>query len=731
MPVDRPTFSESWYRVSALRPKLRATVHTVRQEYRGKIWHVLQDAANNQYFRLDEAGYRFVGMLDGQRTVEEVWRANAEQMGDHAPTQGEAINLLGQLYIANLLQSDLPADAAGMFDRYRNRVRREISGFLINLLFARIPLFDPDALLERWVKLMGLAFTWVGLACWLAILATGLYFIGGRWDELLNQASPQQLLKTENLLLLYGCFAVIKAVHELGHGFACKHFGVVTGTGGEVHTLGIMLMVFTPCPYVDATSSWAFRSRWHRAIVGAAGMYFELVCAAIAAVVWSQTDTGTLVHALSYNVLVVAGFTTVVFNLNPLVRFDGYYILCDLLEIPNLAQRSGEQIKYLVRKYAFGVRRAQPQANTPGEEFWLPVYAAASFVYRTLVTVGIILFVFESVFFYLGLIISVVTIVGWLVMPVLKFIRYLLTDAELMRVRTRAMTVTAVTVSLVLIPLGAIPMPDRGRAEGITEPRAIALMYTEVDGFVRHVLPSGTEVRKDDQALVSAENLELEVQLEKLRAEHTLTQIRMQQASTQEIAVAQSLDRRAQALRQQIERTQQRLDALNLRSPIDGVWISPQGDWLPGSHLKRGQQVGLVASTSALRVRAAADQAVGPRLRPEIGENATVEMRVQGNPQAQFNGIIEKILPPNRVLPTPALGFLAGGSLRVSSEDRERTRTIDPFYEVLINVSDEDVAKLKLCSGQRVVIRFTMPSRPLLAQWWNAGRRLVQRRLGI
>ncbi|MEM7735759.1 MAG: PqqD family peptide modification chaperone, partial [Deinococcota bacterium] len=125
-------------------------MQTFRQHYRGRLWVVFRDPSNNQFFRVDESAYRFVAMLDGQRTVAQVWEACNEQLGDAAPTQGEAIQLLGQLYTSNLIHADLPADAAGMFDRYKKRMNRQVRGYLMNVLFARVPIFDPDRMLDRW-----------------------------------------------------------------------------------------------------------------------------------------------------------------------------------------------------------------------------------------------------------------------------------------------------------------------------------------------------------------------------------------------------------------------------------------------------------------------------------------------------------------------------------------------------------------------------------------------------
>ncbi len=246
MPVDRPTFSESWYRVAKLCPRLRSTVQVHRQYFRGQMWHVLQDPGSNQFFRLNEAAYYFVALLDSKKTRAEAWQICMENLGDMAPTQQEAIQLLGQLYTSNLIQAELPPDAEGLFRRYRKRVGREVKGYLMNFLFIRIPLFDPDHFLDRWVGLFGKLFTVYGFIAWIIIIGTGLFFIAGRTSELANRASG--VLDPENLPLLYLSFLFIKIFHAFGHAFACKKFGKQTGTGGELHVMAVMFLVFTPLP---------------------------------------------------------------------------------------------------------------------------------------------------------------------------------------------------------------------------------------------------------------------------------------------------------------------------------------------------------------------------------------------------------------------------------------------------------------------------------------------------
>ena len=238
---------------------------------------------------------------------------------------------MSQLYFANLLQYDLAADSAQLFERYKKRRQREIGFQFLNIMFMRFPLLDPDRFLVRTLPVVRKLISPFGAVLWLLVVGFGLNIVVDNFSALRVQG--QGMLATNNLFLLYLGLIVVKTFHEFGHAYFCRRFG------GEVHVMGVMLMIFTPMPYVDATSSWSFRERWKRVLVGAAGMIVEIFIAAIAAFFWAQTGPGIL-HSLAYNIMFVASVSTVIFNVNPLMRFDGYYILSDLLEIPNLNQRA-------------------------------------------------------------------------------------------------------------------------------------------------------------------------------------------------------------------------------------------------------------------------------------------------------------------------------------------------------------------------------------------------------
>jgi len=722
MPVERPTFSESWYRVADLRPRLRATVQVFRQHFRGLMWHVVQDPSSNQFFRLSESAYRFVALLDGRRTVAEAWRICNEQLGDSAPTQGEVIQLLGQLYTSNLIRAELPPDAEGLFRRYQKRVSREVKGYLTNLLFIRIPLIDPDRFLETFLPLVRWLFTPVGFVLWAVLLALGGYFLVGRVGDLVDQA--KNVLNPQALPLFYLSFVLVKICHEFGHGFACKKFGKDAGTTGEVHTMGVMFLVFTPLPYVDASSMWAFRSKWHRVVVGMAGMFVELAIASVAAIVWAKTSPGVL-HAVSYNMIFIASVSTILFNANPLLRYDGYYILSDLLEIPNLANRSKQYIYYLVRKYAWGVRQARTVAHTRGERFWLVFYGVASTIYRVFIVTAILLFV-ASFLPFLGMILAAAALVAWLLVPLGKFFKYLATSGELMRVRARAVASVAVVLAAIVAGIGLVPAPDRSRIEGIVEPRELRFVHCLSDGFVRAYKESDRQVRAGTDVLLEADNPLLEARLRMLLADRDEKLARMRKAETESIAAAQSLAKALEALDKQILEAREDLDRLKLTAPASGRWISPRIDRLKGAYVRKGSRVGMIASDEVVIV-AVAGQDISAQAFEELTKGQHVDIRVKGRADLELTGVVlERLRAGQKNLPSRALGYAIGGSVQTALDDPEGLKAQDPFFEIRI-APDAD-AKVKLLSGQRVVVRLSTDAKPLAVQWWRALLQLVQRR---
>src|SRR5688500_1178774 len=498
----RPTFSESWYRVVNLRARLRPSAQISRQYYRGERWYVVRDPAGNQYHRLSDAAYRFVGLLDGSRTVGEAWDRVGGQLDDEAPTQPEVIQILSQLHSANLLESDMTADSNVLLRRHKMQMKRKMQGRLMNVLFPRIPLWDPDRVLKRWLPLARLAMSSVGAIVWLIVVVAAVVLMVPQWDRFQHSYMDALSIGSnpEKAFYLFVVFWLLKFFHEMGHAFAARRFG------GEVHEMGIMFLVFIPTPYVDASSAWAFPSRWHRMFVGAGGMVVELFLAAIAAFIWIGTKAhvpvwGLPLNELACDAIMIAGFTTIIFNANPLLRYDGYYMLSDWLEIPNLQQKSKDYLLALIKRHVFRVKSQQPLPPVV-QRLWLLFYGICSSIYRTFIGVAVLLLVAWQVPI-LGVLMAIGGLIAWLVVPVVKTFKYLALEPELHRKRGRAVAFSLGLVGLAVVLLGMIRFNVYVDAQGIVEPVAREVVKPVWDRFVKEVrAQDGQKVDKGDAVLV-------------------------------------------------------------------------------------------------------------------------------------------------------------------------------------------------------------------------------------
>lgn len=291
-PERHSTFHDQWYLVENLTSALRPDVHIRRQAYRGTLWYFISEPDNNAHFRLAQGGYGFVSMLDGKRTVQELWEIFQDAGESEALTQGEAIALLGRLHSAGLLLLDMPADSDILLRRQQERRLKKLGSTLSSfLLFLRIPLWAPDAFFTRFQAIGSFAFRPAGFFLWLVLLCFAGRILFLSWDIFVAEA--RQSLNPSNLPWIYAVIILSKVVHECGHAFACKYFSARDGLPGYVHSMGIMLLLFAPVPYIDVSSSVQIRSRWARAAIGLAGVYCELFLAFLSTIIWANTAEGT------------------------------------------------------------------------------------------------------------------------------------------------------------------------------------------------------------------------------------------------------------------------------------------------------------------------------------------------------------------------------------------------------------------------------------------------------
>ncbi len=718
MAVSGRTFSESWHRVASLKISLRPTVKVRKQFFRGERWYVLQDPFNNQFFRLRPEAHDFVLHLRPDRTVEEVWEECLDRSPDEAPGQEDVIQLLTQLYFANLLYFELPADSEKLFERYKKRRRREIRSKLMSIMFMRIPLLDPDNFLKRLMPVMKFLVSPASAIVWLAVVATATKVVLDDFDAAMEQV--QGILAPDNLVLLYLGLVLIKTLHEFGHAVVCRRYG------GEVHTMGVMLLVFTPIPYMDATSSWAFRSRWKRAFVGAAGMITEIFVAAVAAFVWAYTGTGT-VHSLAYNMMFIASVSTLLFNANPLLRFDGYYILSDLLDIPNLSTRAFKQLRHIGEKYLFGYRDSTSGALNVREATWLSCFGLLSGVYRVLVFTGIVLFVADK-FFIAGLIMAAVCVVSWLIVPISRFINYLISSPRLAKTRPRAAAVSLGTLAVVLVFLAVIPFPNRFRAPGVLEAVQYLQVVNDAPGYVQAVLTPSGEWVIEGTPLMQLKDQELEFEITATRAQ-LLETLQLERVAFQlEKADLEPIRKRLEVIESRLLDLEQKRADLLVKARQPGIWVAPQSNELVGAWVPRGSLLGEIVNEELFRFSAVVSQNEAASLFVEqIGK---AEVRLYGQAGTNLEVQDFQIIPfQHDRLPSAALGWYGGGEVPVSVSDETGLQAAEPFFQIYASL--QPAPNTTFLHGRGGRIRFSLGPRPLLLQWVRKFRQLLQERYQI
>lgn len=714
MSTREKIFHDSWYRITDQRISLRPSIRMHRQVSRGELWYVLHDPYTNQYFRFPMEVYEFIARLSTRKTVGEVWDELMAHMPESAPTQGEIINLLAQLYQANLIHSDLSPDSVRLFERYKKRESRKIRMQLLNLLFARIPLYDPDALLKSIRPLLRFLFSPVGLFVWAVMLAVGVKSVLDNFDLVLQQS--QGILAPSNIILLYAATVLVKLIHEFGHAAAVRRFG------GEVHTMGIMLLMLAPLPYMDATAAWAFRNKWKRILVGASGMLFELFVAAVAIFIWAHTGEGVL-HSLMYNMAFTASVSSLIFNINPLLKYDGYYMLSDLVDTPNLQQQGQKETTYTIEKYLFGRKDCSAVSASKKESILLVLYSIISTVYRFFIFGGLILFISTKVVL-LAVLMGISLTMMWIAFPLAKGLKYLFTDPGISRVRGRAIQVCSAAIGGIVLFLAIVPFPLRFKAPGVLRAEAFQIVANQTAGVVKSVYArSGDRVSRGDLLYVM-DNAELVLNRKEAAGAINEVESNYRRALFSTQFELMPLATRHRVLQEKLEHIDSQLVQLTVLSPIDGIWYSPNSIHFLDRWIPKGTPLGQLVNRERFFFHSAVSQKEIGQLFSRQVTGTVVRLKGQADIKILVDTMI--IIPMEREhLPSSALGFFGGGDIAVKSTDTSGTATVEPFYEVRVGV--ESAEKVALMHGRSGYVSISLGNQPLLWQWIRKIRQLIQK----
>jgi putative peptide zinc metalloprotease protein len=420
----------------------------------------------------------------------------------------------------------------------------------------------------------------------------------------------------------------------------------------------------------------------------------------------------------------IASVSTVIFNANPLLRFDGYYILSDWIDIPNLSQRANRHLRHLAERWLFGLTKSTSPARTRSEASWLTVFGIGSGIYRVIVFAGVLLLVADQ-FFLIGIAMAAVCFVSWVTVPIGRFIKYLASSPKLERQRPRAVAVSIALAAVILTLLQFVPFPSHFRAPGVVQSREWTQIVNESSGTLVELLaPPGSQVRAE-QPLLRMESMELNTALAQARASQAEAETRLRAMFPTNIANIKPLLGMLESATNRVAKLLADREALTVRARHDGLWVAPELKEAVGRWLSRGTPLGLLVNPAEFQFTATVKQEEAQALFARKLSGA--EIRLHGQVGQVLHTKQWEVLPGGqRTLPSPALGWQAGGEMPVAPDDPKGVKSAEPFFEVRAALpSAEGAALLHGRSGR---IRFDQEWEPLLPRWIRSLRQLLQKR---
>ncbi|MFK7855485.1 MAG: hypothetical protein AB8B79_15285 [Granulosicoccus sp.] len=709
--------SSSWYRVASLKPKLRAHFEVHRQPSGRQLAFLLQDHALGKFYRFDLGAYDILGRMNGERTVHDIWEASVACLGDNSPTQDDIIALLGRLHAVDALQVNVSADCLELFRRFKRQRKSHLKTLLRTPLSYRIPLFDPERFLSAVMPIVGPVFGRAGFFVWLLMLTWALLTAGAHWPEL-SRGGVDQIFDPGNLLMLLFVYPIVKVFHEFGHAITARKWG------GEVHEMGISLLVFVPVPYVDASAMSAIPQRHRRMLVSASGMMVELFLATIALLVWINVEPG-LMRLIAFNIMLVGGVSTFFFNGNPLLRFDAYYILKDAIEIPNLASRSSRYLTYLVQRYLFGLESAESPVTRNRERYWFVFYGIAASAFRIFMTFTIVLFI-SGHYFVLGILFALWALALLLLIPCSKALMFLFFNQALAERRTRALSTSAASIALVGGFIFLAPIPLVTQAQGVLWLPDQAQVKVGTDGVVTKILVSPSERVEVGQPLLAISDPLLDSRIALLEAELSELKLRHRIEIVSDRVKANVIKDQIASKQAQLDREKERATQLVVHSRSKGEFVLHAANQLPGRHVTQGERVGFVLERGEMTVRVVVPQNRVGLVRESLYD---VQVKLSESLDKSIPATLTRGIPAaQQRLPSKVLGTDGGGSIAVDPSDKQGLTPLKSVFVVDLALEDDPGAWR---IGQRAYVKFDHGNEPLANQWFRLGRQLFLRHFGV
>ena len=648
---------------------LREDLEVTRHVFRGVVSYVVRDPMTFQSQRLDAGNYEVLAAIRADRSLA---GAFADLVHRGILTIGEDERFYQFVMLLHRLGFlRLPiADDKTIYRRYQLRKQSESRQRLMSFLYFRIPIWNPNAFLNRTIHLARFLFSRTFFVLWIILIAAAVYVGASRWQALRQPLDG--VLLARNLPLLWLTLVGLKVFHEFGHAYACKHYG------GHVPEMGLCFIVFTPCAYVDATACWGFTRKRERLIVCLAGMYIESIFASIAVFVWSLTEP-SIVNSIAYNVIFLASVVTTLFNINPLMRYDGYYILSDLTEIPNLRGRANQHILAVAKRVFLGLRRTDEIGSRRLRTILL-TYGIASFLYRLMLLISIAAVLAAKVFL-LGLIFAVVYLGSSVLGALRRLMRYLWHSTETQPVRVRAVALGVFLMVIVPALFAVFPIPSSVHADGVVTAEEETFLRARTPGFLISVMAERGQQVGAGAPIVELTNDQAAETVAEHAARVRTSELRCDALRVMDPVKAMQEESEGEVQKAALAQASKNLDDLIVRAPLSGQLVNAVTDSQIGKFFREGDPLGVVVS-GGWEVRAVIADEQLTRVAARVGDSAT--FRSAALPGRSIIGRVARIAPAgSRTVNLPSLTHIGGGDIAVDPQTHEANK---PYFEIAVKL---------------------------------------------
>lgn len=674
--MPKATVSDGGVPHDQLLPKLRDGLDIIACETTGGIggqqW-LLVDPIRHEYFRISNRIFQILSAWSAGT----IGALKVQLAARRLIVPDEEIAHVSQFLQSNELTVEPKEGGWRTFAGIaKKRDKSALSTIVHSYLFFRIPLFRPQAFLDVLWPLVAFIFTRTFVITMTGLGVLCLWLVSRQWDVFMTSFSS--FLTFEGFISYGFALVFVKVVHELGHALMARKYGVA------VPTIGVAFIVLFPIMYTDTTAAWRVTQR-KRLMVDGAGIFAELTLAVLATLLWVFAPDGT-VRDVAFVVATISWVMSLAVNLNPLMRFDGYYIASDALGFENLQTRGFAMGRWRLREFLFGLGDMAPEPTTPGLQRLLVTYAVCTWIYRFFLFLGIALLVYHFAIKLVGIGLFIIEIVWFIALPVLNEIKQWVKRRDAMKLNFQTVR-TLCFIGLVL--LAFVPWRLPVFVPAIAGADRVTLLFPLAPGQIEEVMvDEGQSVAAGDPLLVMRSPL-LDAQLAKKQSEIVLLTHRLARttADQEERSSMLVLESELKSASQELAALERQRGSLTLLAPHDGHVTNLLPDIAPGQWVSDTTRIALLAGGDGLSVRGFAAASKIRRLRegasgvfvPDEPELAMLPVSLAGiQPPADSDTMVR------------ALFDLNNGPIETSADAQSgEPMPVEPHYRLAINVEAE------------------------------------------